>query len=218
MSRYYTETFLKISQEKRDKIIDSAIIEFSKNGFNGANINNIAQNAGISIGSMYKYFGSKEDLYLAIIHHCVEITKAVVEEIINSDEDLIPKIEKIIRAIQLHSRSYHHMNRLYVKMTTEGNAELVWKIASDMENATAGLYASLIREAQKNGIARKDIDANYFAFFLDNLFLTLQFSYSCEYYKQRLRIFVNEDVLENDEMVLKQLMSFIKGALFFEGA
>lgn len=45
------------------------------------------------------------------------------------------------------------------------------------------LYDSIIKKAQDNGQIRKDIDPFYSAFFLENLFILLKFSYSCEYYK-----------------------------------
>lgn len=156
-------------------------------------------------------------MYLTVINYGVEIIKTVLEEIINSEEDLISRIEKIIKAIQSYSRSNAHLTRLYNEMATESNSELVWKIASDMENATAGLYASLIKEAQEAGIVRNDIDASLFAFFLDNLFMLLQFSYACEYYKERMKIFVGADVFDHDELVAEQLMKFIKGAFLLNG-
>ncbi len=213
---YYTESFEKITQEKRDKILGSAISEFAEHGFDSANINKIAKDAGVSIGSMYKYFSSKEDLFLTVVHFGVETTKAVLEEIIRSEGSLLTRIERIIRAIQSHSRSNMHLTMLYNEMTTESHSELVWKIVSDMEGVTAGLYSALIKEAQEKGDVRKDIDSNLFAFFLDNLFILLQFSYSCEYYRERLKLYVAEDILDNDELVADQLLKFIKGAFMLK--
>ncbi len=85
-----------------------------------------------------------------------------------------------------------------------------------MEGVTAKLYAAFIEEAQKNEQARKDMDPRYFAFFLDNLFILLQFSYTCEYYKERLKMFIDDDVFEHDEQLVEQLMKFIKGALYLK--
>jgi len=57
------ELFLKISEEKRQRIYDAAIHEFLKNGYDNANTNRIAKNANISIGSLFKYFENKEDIF-----------------------------------------------------------------------------------------------------------------------------------------------------------
>jgi hypothetical protein len=133
-----------------------------------------------------------------------------------SDESLESRIEKIIKAIQVHTRENVHLTKLYNEMTTENRSNLVWKIVSDMENATAGLYTSIIKEARDKGYVREDLNANLFAFYLDNLFIMLQFSYACEYYKERMKIFVGEDTLNKDELIADQLMKFIKGAFFLK--
>lgn len=210
----YRESFGKIPEEKRQRILDSAVTEFAENGFAGANINIIARNAGVSVGSMYKYFNGKEDLFLTVVHLGVETIKTVLEEIMRSEGDLLTRIGKIIKAIQAHTRNNVHMTMLYNEMATENHSDLVWKIVSDMEGATAGLYSSIIKEAQEAGTVRKDIDARLFAFFLDNLFIMLQFSYACEYYKERLKLFVGEDAFGKDELVAEQLLKFIRGAFF----
>lgn len=215
-SDYFKEAFNKLSDEKRNKILNVAIMEFSEYGFNSANINRIAQKSGISVGSIYKYFDNKEDLFLTIVHFGVETLKDVLKDIMESNEALESRIEKIIKAIQSHSRSNVHLTKLYNEMTTESHSNLVWKIVSDMESATAGLYTSFIKDAQEAGVVRADINANVFAFYLDNLFILLQFSYACEYYKERMKLFVGEDIFDKDELVVEQLMKFIKGALFLK--
>jgi len=63
---------------------------------------------------------------------------------------------------------------------------------------------------------RQDLNPRLFAFFLDNLLLMLQFSFTCEYYKERLSIYtgVNIDELNDDEIV-NQLLKFIESAFTF---
>lgn len=215
-SEYYQEAFTKIAEEKQKKILDAAITEFAEHGYGSANINLIADNAGVSVGAMYKYFLSKEKLYLAVVQYGVQNLNAVLEEIMSSKGDLLERIERIIHAIQSYTREHIYLTKLYNQMTTEHHSDLVWRIVSDMEGVTAGLYASFIEEAQKEGTVRPEVNAKLFAFFLDNLFMLLQFSYSCEYYKERLKMFVGEDVFEQDELVADQLIAFIKGAFFLK--
>ena len=54
---------VKVDVEKRDKIINSALKEFSINTFQKASTNTIVEDAGISKGLLFHYFGSKEKLY-----------------------------------------------------------------------------------------------------------------------------------------------------------
>lgn len=214
--KHHKQSFDRISQEKRDAIFKSASIEFAEKGFNGANINTIALNAGVSVGSMYKYFNDKKDLYLTTVHLATETLKSVLDGIVQSEDDLDGKIEKIVQSIQIYSRENLHLTQLYNGMTSENHSDLVWDIVSNMEGITADLYASLIEQGQTAGDIRKDIDPKLFAFFLDNLFILLQFSYSCEYYKQRFKMFVGEDVFDKDELVVEEILKFIKGAFYLK--
>lgn len=214
--KYNNELFDKISEEKKSRILEAAITEFANYGYDRANINKIAEKAGVSVGSIYKYFNNKQDLYLAIVNFSVEKLKTVLNEIISSEVDFLSTVEKIIKAIQLFSRSDVYLTKLYNEMATENNSELVWKIASDMEGVSANLYSSIIKKAQDNGQVRKDINPDYFAFFLDNLFILLQFSYSCEYYKERLKMFIDEKVFDNDDLLAEELLKFIKGAFYLK--
>lgn len=56
------ETFFKLAEEKKEKIINAAKKEFKRVPLEQASIKNIVEDAGIARGSFYQYFDSKEDL------------------------------------------------------------------------------------------------------------------------------------------------------------
>ncbi|HWK54691.1 MAG TPA: TetR/AcrR family transcriptional regulator [Hyphomicrobiales bacterium] len=55
------------STDKREEVLDIASENFLIKGFDGTSINVMAREAGISKESIYRYFGSKEDLFLAVV-------------------------------------------------------------------------------------------------------------------------------------------------------
>ena len=55
------------STDKREEVLDIASENFLSKGFDGTSINVMAREAGISKESIYRYFGSKEDLFLAVV-------------------------------------------------------------------------------------------------------------------------------------------------------
>ena len=73
MIKHYKEAFEKIPEERKEFILEVGTDEFSSKGYENANINVIAHNAGISIGLMYKYFSTKEDLFLTCITRGMKI-------------------------------------------------------------------------------------------------------------------------------------------------
>lgn len=211
-SPYHKPAFERIDETKRNSILEIGIDEFANKGFDKANINVIARRADVSVGSLYKYFNTKEDLFLTCVYHGIGRTEEVLQEVTSSDEDLLQKVEHVVRAIQKFSRLQRNYFKLYNEMTSENKSELVWKLASGMESVSAKIYTEAIEQAQKEGSVRGDFDPKLFAFFLDNLFTTLQFSYSCEYYRERFKIYTDKDILEQDDFVVEELLKFIKAA------
>src|SRR5208337_5140868 len=52
---------------KRRQIMEGARAAFLAAGFDGASMNDIARSAGVSKGTLYAYFNSKDELFEAII-------------------------------------------------------------------------------------------------------------------------------------------------------
>lgn len=61
--------FSKLSEEKRERILEAAAREFSLHGYDAASLNRILDEAGISKGAAYYYFDDKADLYTTTILH-----------------------------------------------------------------------------------------------------------------------------------------------------
>ncbi|MDA3821249.1 MAG: TetR/AcrR family transcriptional regulator [Bacteroidales bacterium] len=213
MNKYYKETFEKISQEKRDRIINTAIDEFAYKGFSAANVNVIAEKAGISIGSMYSYFKSKDDLFLTIIHVGYKQLEEAFNSVDISSSNIFVVIEKLIRLAVFHAKENKKLTQIYMDLATEGLSHLSKKLSWQMERISISYYINIIDEAKENGMVDTAIDTRMAAFFIDNLIVTLQYSYSSQYFHERLKIFLGEDAVEDDEAVISGIVCLIKKAL-----
>lgn len=61
----------KSNIETMQKIVDSAVVLFNKDGFSGASISHISNHAGVSKGNLYYYFKNKDELYLHCAKQCI---------------------------------------------------------------------------------------------------------------------------------------------------
>lgn len=59
------ETAVTESEQKRDAILAQAIATFAREGFRNADVQVIADKAGVGKGTVYRYFGNKEELFWA---------------------------------------------------------------------------------------------------------------------------------------------------------
>ena len=212
-SKFHKEVFDRINPEKKERVMMSAAVEFADKGYSAANINIIADAAGISVGSLYKYFESKNHLYLFVVNHGLELLENALGPILDSNITLKEKIEGIIEAIFVGTRRYPHMNRLYNRFTSEGDSDLAKQLSSRMETISAEAYSSLLAQARSDGILTAETDERILAFFIDNLFLTLQFSLSSEYWKDRMHIYLGTDLSERESELKNSLLQFICNGL-----
>lgn len=204
--------FLRIPEEKQELIIEAALQEFSSSGFKAANINTIASNASISIGSMYSYFCSKEDLFLLIVDRGYELLQRALEEVLAVQGSVFEKYRRMLQVSIDYSRTYPRFNQIYLELSTEGLSHLATELSQTVESITARTYRVLLRMAVEAGELRDDIDLDSLAFCLDNIAMSLQFAHSSRYYRERLRLFVpNIETLSDEQLIDRILDIFTKG-------
>jgi AcrR family transcriptional regulator len=80
--------YRKSSEERREAVLDAAVLEFSEKGLHGASTEAIAGRAGISQPYVFKLFGTKKDLFLAAVDRvCDRIVDAWEESLRSDPED-----------------------------------------------------------------------------------------------------------------------------------
>lgn len=209
----HTQAFGRLPDDKKTRILDAATSEFAAKGFSAANINTIAHSAGISIGAMYKYFKAKDDLFLTVIDQAYALLEGVLSDIAGGGGGVFDKIEGMIRAAQTYSRQYPELNQIYLDATSEGLAHLSRQLSGKLETISANLYRDLLSAAAADGEIDKGVDLAVAAFNLDNLILMLQFSYTSDYFKERMKVFIGEGALDDDDRVAREVMRFVRRAL-----
>ncbi|MCK9169889.1 MAG: TetR/AcrR family transcriptional regulator [Treponema sp.] len=210
--------FEKLSEEKKTEILETGIAEFAQNGVDRANINVIAKKAGISVGVLYKYYTDKETFFLACLKRSLDVLTTVLQEQITSDDKLLVRTGKIIRAVQKTSREHTNYIRMYNEITSGGSRKYAPLLAEKIECLSSTVYTQFIAEAAEKGDIRDDIEPRMFAFFFDNLLMMLQFSYSCDYYRERFKVYCGETTVDNDELVASQLTKFLESAFTFRSS
>jgi AcrR family transcriptional regulator len=79
-------------ENRRKKILESALVCFAEKGFEAATIDDIVAHSGISKGSIYNYFKTKDDIYVQLMN---EYTHLNFEHFKKSFRDLASVKEKI---------------------------------------------------------------------------------------------------------------------------
>ncbi|MGD7044793.1 TetR/AcrR family transcriptional regulator [Jeotgalibacillus proteolyticus] len=92
-------------EQKRAKILEQAVLLFSEQGFNDTTVSKVAKASGVSFGSVFTYFSTKEELFHYAVMEPMEELKAGVLNFDEGAEDALAEIEWLVGTqIQLFSR------------------------------------------------------------------------------------------------------------------
>ena len=207
----------KLTEEKREEILEAGIEAFAESGLHGAGMADIARRAGISVGVLYKYYVNKEDFFHACLRHSLASLEDVLRQVTGREDKLLGYAGQIFRALQDFSRDHGSHIRMYHQITT-ASGETARRLAEEIEGVTARLYTDYIARAQARGELRGDMDPRLFAFFFDNLLMMLQFSYCCDYYRARFALYCGGAVPDGGRQVEAELLKFLESAFTTEQA
>lgn len=91
----------------RESILDSAEKEFSEKGFSAASVRSIACGAGTSAGNLYKYYKSKEALFLAVVLPVVDECIGMVDRAFDfSETGLVHSVALMADYVSAHGRVF----------------------------------------------------------------------------------------------------------------
>jgi AcrR family transcriptional regulator len=96
-----TATLPRREREKlrqRDELLATALELFSEKGYHNVTMHEIAQRAEYAVGTVYKFFKNKEDLYKALITAKVIEYHRVLEEALNQQKDISSLLRDYVTA------------------------------------------------------------------------------------------------------------------------
>jgi AcrR family transcriptional regulator len=144
------------AQQTRSTIVEAALALFRERGYEAATMREIASRAGVSTGSAYYYFGSKEELIQEFyaIGHAEHLTAS--RDVLASQTELGARLRGTVRAlIDVHA-PYHAFAATFYKHAAEPSSPLspFSKESSPARDASIALY----REVMDGSSARMTSD------------------------------------------------------------
>lgn len=205
-------SFKATSADRKRRVFEAAIKEFASKGFNGANVNAIAKAAGISIGSMYSYFESKEDLFLSVMDHCLEMMYKLLSGV-DTTKGVVSAFEEMLRLARSSAKENPEMHQIYLDCSSQSLRDLSERISDHAEAVTVRLYREILSYDKAIGRVRADLDVDAAAFMLDNLVMMYQFSFASGYYAQRKKLFLGSFELGDSDELILSMTDFVRRAV-----
>ena len=144
----------------RTRLLDAAIAEFSEQGFHGARTDRIAKRAGTNIRMLYHYFGSKDDLYVAVLETVLLQLRHEELRIDAEEGDPLEMLMHVFDYVDSHFASHPMLRKL---LAFENLNEARHLVRSDAVLAQSSPVIALLRRLLDRGAAagqvRRDVDA-----------------------------------------------------------
>jgi TetR/AcrR family transcriptional regulator len=83
--------------QQRQEVLDVALRLFSEKGYHNVSMHEIGKEAEFAIGTLYKFFRNKEDLYKALILQLSDRFHRALTEVIEGDAQEIEKLRAYVR-------------------------------------------------------------------------------------------------------------------------
>lgn len=157
-----TSLFFGLNREKQQNIFTAGISEFANYGFENSSTNRIVKIAGISKGSLFKYFPTKEDFYFYILDEITaELISSLKEKVNSLSSDLF---ERIIEYSALEFSWYilhPEKSRLIVRSFTKTDTDIYRKTILKYDKREQDIYYWFLQDidtAQFRWDTQKTID------------------------------------------------------------
>jgi AcrR family transcriptional regulator len=118
--------------QRKEDILDAAEKVFFEKGLGLATMDEIAERAELSKGTLYLYYKSKEDLYMAIICRGHQILHRLFEEAASTGESPLKLFQNISHAYFSFFKNYHNYFRMF---SFSENTQLHSQVSEDMRSA-----------------------------------------------------------------------------------
>ena len=137
----------------RAELVGAARKLFTQKGFDGASIRAITRAAGANLGAVTYHFGSKRDLYGAVLEEGLRPLAARVQDAVASDGSARDRMLRVVEAYFEHFGAHPDIPRLLLQEVAAGKPPppVVLEILLGIKEAVAGLQV----EGTKDGSVRQ---------------------------------------------------------------
>lgn len=161
------DTFFNLNEEKREKVVRSAISEFLKHGFEKGNVGDIAKNAGVAKGSLYQYFEDKKELFMYSVSWSIELfIKKLQNDTVPGDINIFDYFYQSSAGTLMQIKEEREIAVFIQDVFLGKYSSVADESITIMMKAADEYVLRLIREGKENGSIRKDISDNILSMFL----------------------------------------------------
>ena len=157
---------------RRQEILDAGLALFSEKGFHNVSMHEIAKKSEFAIGTLYKFFENKEDLYKALVLEQADKFHRALTAAIEGPGDGVEKLRNYVRAKGEIFRANVPMIRLYFAETRGASYNIMAGLDRDIRERYGHFLeklASVFASGMEKKRFKKIADPYYLAVAIESI-------------------------------------------------
>jgi TetR/AcrR family transcriptional regulator len=207
-----TRTFRRLDPEREGAVIQAILAEAAETGVTDLNIKKVAERAGVSIGSLYQYFGSRQKLLDFAIALVVQTNVAALA----STQPYFKEMT-VMQALSIYlseginwSQQEAGFTRFFASAAYHGDPELGERVVRPVATVLLDLIRGMVFQAAERGEINPDLDLEATARVINALLIAAGDALLLPYLNTYYQLY---DEAVSQERLLKALFAFIQSGL-----
>jgi len=169
-----SERARRAREKRRQELLDAATTVFARKGYWKASISDIIETAGVARGSFYRYFQSKQQIFVAIVDQFREEEKLLVQQL--DKLSISPQEHDFQKRVRIGIRSWleFYFRNLDAAKIVVQDANMIDPGAArkreDLRRSVRAALTRMILSRQESGLYHRRISPDMAAHFLLGMF------------------------------------------------
>jgi TetR/AcrR family transcriptional regulator len=201
-------------EHRKEEILDAAQKVFLEKGLLTATMDEIAEAAELSKGTLYLYYKSKEDMYLAVMMRGMEELHIAFERIASSDRSSVEKIVKLGDAY----KEYFYTHRKFFRMIhfLQAPQQFHKQVSDEMRTSCDvdgqkmwRVIQNILQRGVEEGVLRPNFNAMELGVILwsNTTALLFRIDNECEMWKKRFNIDLEHTLELSNTLLLESILT-----------
>ncbi len=148
------------AQERRRLIVEAALQVFSQKSYAAATTNDVARAARVSQATVFKYFATKRDLFIAVLEHTTGLVLERWQQAAEGTASPLQRVRAIARAYAHMAATEHFSFRVRIRAVAESDDPVIAEAARRSYLAIVDFLRGELEKAKEVGELPPELDAS----------------------------------------------------------
>jgi TetR/AcrR family acrAB operon transcriptional repressor len=146
------------AEQTRQKLLDAALTVFSQKGYTATRLEDVARVAGVTRGAIYHHFGSKAELYSALIEEANKVGNSAIDRAVSEGGSFIEIVSRILVYTFALLEDERRFSEVMALQLTTPDVEVLSQRRYDEAQELVASISGFFRVIIEQGELRRDLD------------------------------------------------------------